>query len=35
MIQYAAAFAIDNQRCGVLDRPVMPGDDGLGVDDMP
>jgi hypothetical protein len=35
MIQYAAAFAIDDRRRGVLDRPVKPGDDGVGVDHAP
>jgi hypothetical protein len=29
MIQYAAAFAIDNRRPGVPDRPVKPADDSL------
>jgi hypothetical protein len=27
-IQYAAVHRRDNQRLGVLDRPVEPGDDG-------
>jgi hypothetical protein len=28
MIQYAAAYALDHRRPGVLHRPVKPGDDG-------
>jgi hypothetical protein len=32
MIQYAAAFMFNHRRCGVLDRPVKPGDDGCGMD---
>jgi hypothetical protein len=32
MIQYAAAFAFDHRRPGVLDRPVKPGDDSPGTD---
>jgi hypothetical protein len=28
VILYAAAFPLYHQRCGVLGRPVKPGDDG-------
>ena len=27
VIQYAAAFPLEHERCGVLDRPVKPGGD--------
>ncbi|WFU25348.1 hypothetical protein QA649_03620 [Bradyrhizobium sp. CB1717] len=30
-IQYAAAFPLNHNRRGVLDRPVKPGDDTVGV----
>ncbi|WP_448029115.1 hypothetical protein [Bradyrhizobium liaoningense] len=30
-IQYAAASPLDHNRLGVLDRPVKPGDDTVGV----
>jgi hypothetical protein len=33
MIQYAAAFLVDHDRPGVLDRPVEPGDDSCELGD--
>jgi hypothetical protein len=34
MIQYAAAFALDDRSPRVLDRPVKPGDDSFGMGDQ-
>ena len=31
-IQYAAAHPLSHNRLGVLDRPVKPGDDAVGVE---